>query len=356
MKKLKALPVLLLISIVALPPALQAQVQSSQGLKLVANGAVKLVFQDITLVNHGDITADNSTAVFKSSMPLSISGSKAINFHNIILDGENLTLDNDMLISGSLSLQKGNLQLNNHTIDLGYTGRIEGERNEARIAGNSGIIKARAILNAPAAVNPGNIGVEISSTASMGETEIIRGHSTQFNTEGQPYVLRYYDIKPQYNINLRASLKFYYLDAELNNDKEEALTVFAYKEGNWAVSGKDKNDINTNWVVKNNLEQLHRFTLAGATNKALAVQNTKNSVQLFPNPTPGQFTVLLNSVEEKQAALTLYDQLGRLLERKRITARAGTNTITWNIGKYANGTYYLSFENLDFKTVKIVKD
>jgi hypothetical protein len=81
--------------------------------------------------------------------------------------------------------------------------------------------------------------------------------------------------------------------------------------------------------------------LAGATNKLLASQRSVHSVQLFPDPPPGYFTVLLNSAEDKEAALNLYDQLGRLLERKKIECRAGANTITWNIDRYANGTYYL---------------
>jgi hypothetical protein len=347
MKKFKTLCALLAVCIAALPSAMQAQVQSSSGLKLVATGPLKMVFQDASLVNHGQFIAGNSTVIFKSSSPTLIGGSSPVSFHNIVVDGQELSLDNDMLVSGSLRLEKGNLQLNNHSIDLGYTGRIDGERNEARITGSNGFIKAKAILNAPAAVNPGNIGVEISSTAALGETEIIRGHSVQLDG-----TQRYYDIRPQYNTNLRASLKFYYLDAEMNDGKEDALSVYTSKGSGWTEAGKDKNDINTNWVVKNELSQLHRFTLAGAANKVLA---GKTSVQLFPNPTPGQFTVMLNSAEEKEAALNLYDQLGRLLESKRINCRIGVNNVAFNIARYANGTYYLSFTNLDLKTVKIVK-
>ena len=348
MKKFKTLSAL--VCILALPCAMQAQVQSSPGLKLVATGPLKMVFQDASLVNHGQFIPGNSTVVFKSSSPMLIGGSSPVSFHNLVVDGQELRLDNDMLVSGSLTLEKGNLQLNNHVLDLGYTGRIYGERNEARITGSSGYIKAKAILNAPAAINPGNIGVEISSSAALGETEIIRGHGAQLDG-----TQRYYDIRPQYNTNLRASLKFYYLDVEMNKDNEDGLSLYASKGSGWTEAGKDKSDINTNWVVKNDLSQLHRFTLAGATNKVLAAQAGKTSVQLFPNPTPGQFTIMLNSAEEKEAALNLYDQLGRLLERKKIVCRIGVNNVTWNIERYANGTYYLSFENMDLKAVKIVK-
>lgn len=361
MKKIKSLTGLPLICALAIPFGMQAQVQSSAGLKLVATGQLKLVFNDAGLISHGSFSPGNSTVIFQGNAPSMISGSSAVNFHNLVIDktGQDLSLENDLNISGKLTLAKGNLHLNSRTLDLGYTGSIDGERNEARITGHAGgTIKAYALLNSPAAANPGNIGVEISSASSLGETVITRGHSAQLTADGQPVIGRYYDIKPANNTNLRATLKFYYLDAELNNDKEEALTVFSSKshQPGWIETGKDKSDLNTNWIVKTGLDQLHRFTLAGASNKALAELNGKTSVSLFPNPTPGQFTVLLNSEADKKAVLNLYDQLGRLLERKQIQCRAGVNNITWNIARYANGTYYLSFENLDLKTVKIVKD
>jgi hypothetical protein len=355
MKKIKTLTGLLLVT---LSLGLQAQVQSTAGLKLVATGPLKLVFNDAGLINNGSFSPGNSTVIFQGKSASLISGNCAINFHNVVME-KDLSLENDLSISGKLTLAKGNLHLNSRTLDLGHTGSIDGERNEARITGNSGgIIKAYASLNAPAAANPGNIGVEISSASSLGETVIIRGHATQFTADGQPVIARYYDIKPQHNANLRATLKFYYLDAELNDRQEESLAVFSSKTGQarWIEAGKDKSDLNTNWIVKNELDQLHRFTLAGATGKILAEPNGKTSVSLFPNPTPGQFTVLLNSTVDKRAVLNLYDQLGRLLERKQIQCRAGVNNVTWNIARYANGTYYLSFENIDLKTVKIVKE
>lgn len=361
MKKIKTLSGFLLLGLVALSPGMQAQVQSTAGLKLVATGPLKLVFNDAGLINHGEFIPGNSTVIFKGNMPATISGSKAVSFHNLVISktGQDLSLDNDLDISGSLTLEQGNLQLNSRTLNLGYTGRIEGERNDARITGApGGIIKAYAVLNAPAAANPGNLGVEISSASSLGETVIIRGHAAQLSAAGQPVIARFYDIKPGLNTNLRATLKFYYLDAELNSGQEDALTVFSSKndQASWIEAGKDKSDLNTNYVVKNGLDQLHRFTLAGATNKMLAQQNSKTAVQLFPNPTPGQFTILLNSATDQESAVNLYDQLGRLLESKKVQIRAGINNIKWNIARYANGTYYLSFGNTDLKTVKIVKE
>ena len=353
----------LLIVLLALSPAAQAQVQSTSGLKLVATGPLKLVFQDAGLVNHGEFIPGQSTVIFKGNMSSSsISGSHPVSFFNLVVskEGHQLELENNMSVSGTITLDKGNLQLNDHLLDLGYTGRINGERNESRImASDGGTIKAMAVLNAPQAANPANLGVEITSPVNMGQTIILRGHNTTLTVAGKPVIGRYYDISPQYNTNLHATIRLYYLDAELhiNEEEENRLSVFSSKnkQGSWIETGKDNMDVSTNWILKNDLDQLHRFTLAGATNKILAQQQSKTFVQLFPNPTADQFTVMLNSAEEKEAALNLYDQLGRLLESKRIQCKAGMNTISWNIGRYASGTYYLSFQNLDVKMVKIVK-
>src|SRR5688500_10979413 len=115
MKKFINLTGLLLVFVAT---GLQAQVQSSPGLKLVATGPLKLVLQDAALVNNGQFIPGNSTVLFKGSAPTRIGGNSAIDFHNIVV-GEEIVLDNDIRISGSLTLEKGNLQLNNHSIDLG---------------------------------------------------------------------------------------------------------------------------------------------------------------------------------------------------------------------------------------------
>lgn len=353
-------PCFLLILSLVLSAAVHAQVQSTSGLKLVATGSLKLVFQDATLVNNGEFLPGNSTVIFTGSASRAfIAGSNPISFQHLVIrkPGQELELRNDLSIAGSLTMDQGNLQLNSHLLDLGYTGRISGERNESRITGrDGGIIKATALLNAPRSANPGNIGVEISSASNLGETIFFRGHSTSLTADGRKVINRYFDIRPQQNIHLRATLKFYYLDAELNSD-EGALTVYSNKEGQatWLERGKDNIDVSNNLVVMGELDQLHRFTLAGATNKALAQQPGITTVQLFPNPTPGQFTVILNTAEEKPASLHLYDQLGRLLQSRSILCRAGVNTISWNIAQYVAGIYYLSVGNLDLKMVKIVK-
>ncbi|MES1159392.1 MAG: hypothetical protein ABUM51_01420, partial [Bacteroidota bacterium] len=230
------------------------------------------------------------------------------------------------------------------------------ENNSSYITGiNGGTIKKTAVLNAPQAVNPGNIGVELTSQAWLGFTVITRGHVQQSNTSGGSGIQRYFDITPEDNGNLQATLRFFYLDNELAGKGKSYLTVFASPEGrnDWASSGKDKSDLLANWVVKNNINELHRFTLAipkdGKTNGQTA------SWQLFPNPSTGAFRTTLVSRTAKRRVINLYDQKGHLIESKTIDCQAGINTIEWNTYHLAAGSYYLSAEGLPATTIEIVR-
>jgi hypothetical protein len=363
MNPFKHLRHVVLVATVLSPVCMQGQLlRSSSGMNLVATGDLKLVFHDAGLLNNGRFVAGNSTVLFTgdvAAQPVYIDGSSPVAFHHVVISRpSDVRLNNNISVTGNITLNDGNLQLNNHVLDLGRTGTIVGERNEARITDDKGggKIKAIAMLYAPININPGNIGVSVTSAASLGETVIVRGHVQQPGFYSKPAIHRYYEITPAINSNLQATLKFHYLDAELDDNNENELSVFSRTglAGNWQAKGKDNNDVRTNWVVKTHLDQLHSFTLAKSINSN-RLPGAQAAIQVFPNPTPDRFTVSVYSPEEKDAGIILYDALGRVLERKKIRCEVGMNTISWNISKYASGTYHLRFENIEAERVKIVK-
>lgn len=361
MKPYKHLCHALMLATALLPVCTQGQlVRSSSGLNLVATGDLKLVFNDAGLANNGSFAAGKSTVVFTSdgaNLPVSIGGSHPVSFYHIVISQPaDVTLNNNIGVDGNITLNQGNLLLNNHLLDLGRTGTIVGERNESRITDNTGggRIRATATLYAPSDANPGNIGVSISSPASLGETVITRGHIQQPGFSAKPAIHRYYDVSPAINSNLKATVKFHYLDAELGSNNESELGIFSRSglAGNWQARGKDNQDAGTNWVVKTQLDQLHSFTLARSIGR---IAGAPAAIQVYPNPTAARFTVSVYSPEEKDGGIVLYDALGRILERKKLRFEAGQNTISWNLSKYASGTYHLMFENIEADKVKVVK-
>ena len=343
------------------PVYLGAQgLQSTAGIQITVTDSLKIVFNDAGFINNGGFRAGNSSVIFTGSslnaQPL-IGGSHSISFHQLEIDRaiNDVQMYTDIQVNESVFMNRGNLQLNNHTLDLGRTGYITGEKNNSRIAGiNGGRIKKTILLNAPQAVNPGNIGVEINSNANLGETVIIRGHEKLPGFSGRAPINRYFDIIPQWNNRLQATLTFHFLDAELDTTAKNELVLFS-NEGNlnqWTLLGKDLSDVNR--IIKTNISQLNRFTLAGAVNQNL-VKKGKTYIQVFPNPATNWFTILVVSNSDKKVVLNLYDAAGRLLEQKNENLRPGANTISWDIGKYPSGTYHLLFNDPYAETIQVIR-
>ena len=343
----------------------QAQgLQLTPGIHWVVDGPSQLVLHNASLINNGNFIADSSTVVFTSDPGATgqfVGGANPVSFYHLTLgkSSNDLQLNNNAFVTGRITLDSNNLQLNGYLLDLGSSGSIIGERNEARIIGNrGGAIRITAVLNAPQAVNPGNIGVEITSQAYLGSTVITRGHSQLTNSSGETGIQRWFDIIPETNTSLHASLRFLYLDGELAGKDKNALTLFSGEEMNNTMTplGKDAADAVDNWISKSNIDQLHRFTLAVSSGEALSkTGGTITSMQIYPTPSHNTFTLQIVSKENGNGPILFYDQLGHILEVKSEYWQAGVTTINWNITKYAAGIYYLSIGNSNAGPLTVVK-
>jgi hypothetical protein len=265
-----------------LPFCARAQgVYIALGANLVFTGNASITIQDGGLVNNGTLTAGNGTVLFTgtaASTSSTIGGSSTTTFNHLTIDktSNDVVLNGNIAVNGNLTMQAGNLQLNNYTLDLGSgAGTIVGESNSTRITGlTGGSVNKTAVLDAPAAVNPGNIGVEITSAANMGSTLISRGHKQQTSAGGGLSIDRYFDITPATNSGLNATLKFYYFDNELAGRNKAELNQWTSADGGttWTLLGSDQADVSADWVLKNNLGQFARTTLASTITDPLPVR------------------------------------------------------------------------------------
>jgi hypothetical protein len=341
----------LLLLLLGITPCTRAQQQVyvSPGLYLTASDAPRLVFQNLDLNNNGHFTAAHSTVIFTDSSntrPALINGNSKTAFHHLSVN-QPLQLAHDIQVTGNLLLNQGNLQLDRYTLDLDSSGTIIGERNESRIMGKQGSSIVRtALLQAPRQANPGNIGVSITSTANLGHTRIIRGHQAPVLASSSATTNRYFDIQPANNKNLQATLQFYYLDAELSGNENE-LTLFTGDGYNWKATGKDKSNTAANWLIKNKLDQVQRYTLAG---------NSPAKMQVYPNPVKDRFTLTWRSTGQQEIVLLLTDASGKIIERKKQNVREGLNAIEWNMSRYTAGSYHLYVEGVQTNAHKIIKE
>jgi hypothetical protein len=354
-----------------LPPAICAQgILITPGAHMVVNGNVKLVLHNAGITTNGNFTAGHSTLILsgENSAQSWIGGSTAASFHKIVINRQaDVMLNGNISVNDTLKMIKGNLQLNNYTLDL--NGYITGENNLSSVTGTTGgVMRVSVKLRAPHEVNPGNIGIEITTLSNLGPTVIERRHQRQALLNGGQSIQRYFQIKPATNSNLNATLRFFYLDKELAGIDEAAISLWKGADlGNyWLFDGGDSVNKKTNYIVKTGIDHFTRYT-AGVETKGdkmarvtgPGLQNGHlpfTTMQVYPNPLQEQFTIAFRSDSEKEYMISLYDQVGHLLQTKKVLSRKGVNQEVWNMSGFAKGVYYLVCEGRGFQNIKLIKE
>jgi len=132
-----------------------------------------------------------------------------------------VTLSQGMTVNGTLTLTSGDLALNGNAFNY-------------LTASGAGTISETAALNAPSAVNVGNLGAVITSGVDLGSTVVKRGFTAK-TVNSNSGINRWYDITPTTNTGLNATLVFNYDETELNGLVESQLALYSSVDGgtNW---------------------------------------------------------------------------------------------------------------------------
>jgi hypothetical protein len=249
-----------------------AQLQIGTGVAWKSDPATYVVLNDMGFRHHASSVLFENKFRFTGSNDVTIEGSTQPLFSIIEINKTGtakIILQRSIEVTQSLSFTSGLLELNNFSIDLGTTGLLSGEGENTRVIGaNGGFIQTVNTLNAPNNVNPGNLGAIITSPGNLGSVTIKRGHRSQTNGGGSGNsVLRYFDIEPTNNTGLNATLRFNYLDAELNTLDENSLVLWkSLNTQAWTEEGFSSRNMTSNWVEKTGLNDLSRWTLSSPGN------------------------------------------------------------------------------------------
>ena len=340
--------------------AQELRITASQGIHVVVRDSLQLILSNASLINHGKFYPGRSAVTFTGHASNSysyIGGTEVSSFHELIINRPvaGIQLQQDISVAGALNMLSGNMDLNGHTLNLGTSGKIYGERTGALITGYlGGQITISTDLNVPTAVNPGNIGIEITSAANYGKTTIIRGHKQQPNLAAGS-IHRYFEMRPSTNKDVPMQVRFNYHEAELNGINERALTLFSKVDNlnEWNNLGKDKSDLSAHWLLKHKLLPGARYTLSvgGITEQS----DIKLSVDAYPNPTLRSVTISVNSDRQKQITISLLDVRGKILEVRKMNCSRGATKMTWDLDRYPVGTYLFSFANIELNILKVEK-
>jgi len=370
----KPLKRILLLQVAAILATLGLSAQGmyiKRACRVVMTGSVNIVFNNMGLNNNaGSIAPGNSNIIFTGTNGAFIEGvSIGTNFNNLTINKSagDVPANGNFSVLGNLTMNNGNLLLKNHTIvSLNGTGSIVNESGQSHIMG-VGSISTQVNLNAPAAVNAGNMGIELTTPVNLGVTVVTRSLEPVSLSNGITGIGRTYTVTPDANVNtgLNATVRYHYLDAELGNHNENAFVLWSNISA-WLPGVNSTTDITANTITQSGIDQFGSFTAseapaAFARKTTTAADNTFSgktgvfSVQVLPNPTHDRFTLVLTPEEEKDDVISLYNLSGRLLQRKKIHYEPGPNYIEWDMSAYAAGFYYLHSEKQVFKDIKIVR-
>jgi len=114
---------------------------------------------------------------------------------------------------------------------------------------------------------------------------------------------------------------------------------------NWSASANDKNDENTLIIHDATIANLfyQEFMARWALGVPLAVNETDQVASLslvYPNPSPGQFTVRLNETYQGPVTLNIYNHTGQLVYQAGEKVVPGTE-IKLNLSDMDAGIYFL---------------
>lgn len=242
------------------------------GVTISGSGGAVITLSDLDLVDNGviNLPAGAGVFVFAGTGDNVLAGTGRPSFDRLQIaktGNARLRLQQGVVIGSAVEFGSGLIDLNGNNILLGPGAILRGESATSRITGDAGgYVEATGVLNAPAAVNPGNLGAVISSAQNLGNTVVRRGHIVQVVDGGSSSgssIRRYYDILPANDAGLNATLRLNYLDGELNGQQEGGLVLWKSEDlVNWQIQGFTSRDVNAKYVEKTGIDQLSRWTLS----------------------------------------------------------------------------------------------
>ncbi|MBK9329701.1 MAG: T9SS type A sorting domain-containing protein [Sphingobacteriales bacterium] len=83
------------------------------------------------------------------------------------------------------------------------------------------------------------------------------------------------------------------------------------------------------------------FEYSNIINIPIATSNITGIIGVFPNPTSQDITILISSSSSQNAAIAIYDVLGKVVKTTTVSLLTGVNSNTLNLSSLANAAYML---------------
>jgi hypothetical protein len=376
----------LLYAGIILPAGLMAQgIYVLPGAHLVMNAQPQLVLNNAGFTNNGTFASANSTVWFTGNDATRtgfVGGSNSSNlfFYNITIARQagEVQLQQNISVTNSIRMSTGNLNLKSYNMNLLYASVISGESEHSYITADSGgyIQATRYPATRLVTYNPGNMGIDLTTTNNPAAFIVYRRHVPVKLSNRKLVIKRVFNITSLGNPGL-TTIRFHYFDAELTGIAEPILTMYKTdSSGSFIPAGRDSIYIDSNVVVtsdiyfnnlrtsftlgddRNNIDQPILVTnpvAKQATTPGDTYENGLNKMQVYPVPAHDYFIITVVSERQQQSELLLFDEVGHLVQRKKVLLLFGGNPISWDISSYRAGVYYMTSDNRKMNKIKIVK-
>ena len=84
--------------------------------------------------------------------------------------------------------------------------------------------------------------------------------------------------------------------------------------------------------------------------------STNDKLKIYPNPTTNSITVFFTQEKVNDLIITINDQSGRAMIRKKVSTQKGANSVSFNVESLPAGTYIIQFSDRKERVSKFVKE
>jgi len=241
----------------------------SPGTTLTVSGN-NLLLNNTDLSCAGSFNGPNATVWIRGSNNNSFSGAGVPLIGTLQMNSSassTLTLNNTVQIVSLVNFQQGVIDLNGQQLQLAGNAFLQGESETSHITSVTGGSVTASVLNVvnPFQLNVGQLGAVLTGTANFGNINVSR-MGKPANDPGNSSlqgINRTYLIQPQNNSGLNATLRFYYLDEELNGKDPSTLSLWKSIDGvSWTMIGADTRNTIGKYVEKTGISDLSVWTLS----------------------------------------------------------------------------------------------
>ncbi len=200
--------------------------------------------------------------------------------YDLIIDSDvGVTLGSNVTVNHALQINDGPFMTSGFTATLGANATID--ESSGYIA--RGRVQTTIILTQSTNEDFGGLGVEINAVgAAPGQTSVVRTTGAAQSLPGGASVSRCFDIVPQNNSGLNATIVFHYDESELNDNEETHLQLYSSDDGgaNWTPRGGTI-DTDANTVTLSGVDSFSVWTLGSEVSYICGDANNDGHVNLL---------------------------------------------------------------------------